>query len=129
MPRKRTPILTEAELRVMGVVWDKGAVSVRDVTDALARKYKLAYTTVLTVLRVLTDKGFVSAEADGRAHIYSAKVTREQARSLAVKHLVQSFFADSKDAFAQHLIDTDTIDVERLRKIEADIRKRGKYDA
>lgn len=119
MARKPSPTLTDAELRVMDVLWERGEATVRDVTDALARKHKLAYTTVLTVLRILTEKKIVAAKADGRAHVFRPLVSRNQARSRALGQMLRSFFGGSPDALAQHLIENEEIDVERLRAIEA----------
>jgi predicted transcriptional regulator len=126
MPRKPSSTLTDAELRVMGVLWEKGEATVREVTDELERKHQLAYTTVLTVLRVLTDKKFVAAKAAGRAHVFRPLVSRTEARATAVKQMLTSFFGGSSDALAQHLIESDSVDLDRLRAIEAKLdKKRG----
>jgi len=61
VPRKKSLNLTEAELRLMDVVWDKGSATVQEVADALPRELGLAYNTVLTTLRILEDKGYLSA--------------------------------------------------------------------
>ena len=126
MPRKPSSTLTDAELRVMGVLWEKGEATVREVTDELERKHQLAYTTVLTVLRVLTDKKFVAAKAAGSAHVFRPLVSRTEARATAVKQMLTSFFGGSSDALAQHLIESDSVDLDRLRAIEAKLdKKRG----
>jgi BlaI family transcriptional regulator, penicillinase repressor len=126
MPRKKSQTLTEAELRVMAVLWDKGEATVREVTDALERKHDLAYTTILTVLRVLTEKKYVTAKADGRAHVFRPLVSREAARGGAVKQMLSSFFGGSTDALARHLIENESIDLDRLREIEAKLERKGK---
>jgi BlaI family penicillinase repressor len=118
MPRKPSTALTDAELRVMNVLWDKGEATVRDVTDALARKYDLAYTTVLTVLQVLKQKKYVAAKEAGRAHIFRPLVSRADARAKALEQVVGSFFGGSSEALAQHLIENDDIDLARLRALE-----------
>lgn len=110
----------------MAVLWDKGEATVREVTDALERKHDLAYTTVLTVLRVLTDKKYVAAKADGRAHVFRPLVSREAARGGAVKQMLSAFFGGSTDALAQHLIENESIDLERLREIQAKLDGKGK---
>ena len=61
MPKPKSDVLTEAEQRIMRVLWEKGEASVRDVTDALEPTYPVAYNTVLTLLRILTDKDYVVA--------------------------------------------------------------------
>lgn len=126
MPRKRSPTLTEAELRVMSVLWDEGEASVRDVTDALERKHGLAYTTVLTVLRVLTDKKYVAAKAVGRAHVFRPLIDRNEARATALKQMLGSFFGGSTEALAQHLIENESIDLDRLRTLEAKLARKDK---
>ena len=90
MPKPRSDVLTEAEQRVMHVLWDKGEASVREVTDALEKTYPVAYNTVLTILRILTDKDYVSPRQDGRAFIYTPSVSRADARSRALKKMVSS---------------------------------------
>ena len=110
----------------MGVLWDKGEATVREVTDALERKHDLAYTTVLTVLRVLTDKKYVAAKADARAHVFRPLVSRSEARAAAMKQMLTSFFGGSTEALAQHLIESETIDSDRLRAIETKLERKSK---
>ena len=126
MARKRSSTLTDAELRVMAVLWEKGEATVREVADALERKHNLAYTTVLTVLRVLTDKKYVTAKAEGRAHVFRPLVSRDAARVGAVKQMLSAFFGGSTDALAQHLIENNSIDLDKLREIEAKLERKGK---
>jgi predicted transcriptional regulator len=121
MPRKRSPVLTEAEQRVMAVVWAKGEASVREVTDALARYHAVAYNTVLTLLRILTDKGYVEPRQVGRAFIYTPLVSRAEARTQALKQIVTQFFEGSPTALAQHLIAQADFDVEELEALKRDI--------
>ena len=94
MPRKKSTSLTEAELRLMDVVWDKGSATVQEVADALPRELDLAYNTVLTTLRILEDKGYLRHKKakEGRAFVYSAAVSREQASRSAVHSLLRRFF-------------------------------------
>ena len=84
MPKPRSDVLTEAEQRVMRVLWDKEEASVREVTDALEDTYPVAYNTVLTILRILTDKHYVKPRQDGRAFIYKPAVSKAEARSRAI---------------------------------------------
>jgi len=118
MPRKPSSALTDAELRVMNVLWDRGEATVREVTDALAREPDLAYTTVLTVLQVLKQKKYVAAKENAKAHVFRPLVSRADARTRALKQVVSSFFGGSSEALAQHLIENDDIDPARLRALE-----------
>jgi predicted transcriptional regulator len=101
--RTKPKPLTKAELRIMEVLWQQGSATVADVTAALPPP-PLAYTTVLTMLRILEQKGVAQRQADGRAHVYSPCIAREEAARSAVGELVRSFFANSKSALAVRLI-------------------------
>ncbi len=70
MPPRTSPTLTEAELRIMNVLWMKGSGSVQQILDGLPKKPALAYNSVLTTVRILEKKGYVKHVKDGRAHIY-----------------------------------------------------------
>ena len=102
MPKK-PKLLTKAELRVMNVLWQLGRGTVAQVTAALPPP-PAAYTTVLTILRILEQKGAVRREPDGRAHVYIPAIERETVAGSAVADLVQSFFQNSKSALALRLI-------------------------
>ena len=127
MARKKSPQLTDAERRIMDVLWDAGEASVQDITDALSDEHQLAYTTVLTTVRIMVDKGYLDFRKEGRAHIYRPVVSRDFARKNALGALVKSFFGGSPQSLAQHLVETDNLtleDIERLR--EEVIRRSGK---
>ena len=98
MARKKSLNLTEAELRLMDVIWQKKTATVAEVAEALPRQLGLAYNTVLTTLRILEDKGYVrhSKSKEGRAFIYKPLVSREDASRSAVRHLLSRFFGNSK---------------------------------
>ena len=71
LARRKSPILTETELRLMDVLWEKGKATVSEVVAALSRPEKApAYSTVLTMLRILTEKGYARHEKEGRAYVY-----------------------------------------------------------
>ena len=84
MARKESPVLTEAELPLMDVIWARGTCTVSDVLEALPNDPPLAYNTVLTTLRILEEKGYLEHEKDGRAFVYKPRVPRDQARRSAV---------------------------------------------
>jgi predicted transcriptional regulator len=123
MPRKRSNVLTEAEQRVMAVLWTKSEASVREVTEALQRNREVAYNTVLTILRILTEKGYVEPRQEGRAFIYTPLVSRQEARNQALKQLVTQFFEGSPTALAQHLVAQDEVDFEELEALKRDIEE------
>lgn len=121
MARPKSDVLTDAEQRVMRVIWSKGEASVRDVTDALADTYPVAYNTVLTLLRILTDKGYVSPRQEGRAFVYKALVSRNDARNQALKKLMSQFFEGSPTALAQHLFRSDDISASELEALKQEL--------
>ena len=101
MPRKTTPTLTDGELRVMEVLWPRGEASVRAVTEQLSKKQTVAYSTALTMLRILHKKGYVTYRKEGRAFIYRTLVNRREARKDALRHLMHRFFGNSPTALAR----------------------------
>ncbi len=118
MARKKSPQLTEAELRLMDVVWEKGSATVAQVAEALPKSLSLAYNTVLTTMRILEDKGYVrhSKPKEGRAFLYRPVVSREQASRGAVRQLLRRFFGDSAEALVLNLLkDEDLSESERAR--------------
>jgi predicted transcriptional regulator len=119
MPRKKSLGLTEAELRIMHVVWEKGSVTVGEVAAALPGEPGLAYNTVLTTLRILEQKGYVrhTKPREGRAFVYRAVVDRKRASRNAVRHLVRRFFANSPELLVLNMLDDGDLSAQELRKI------------
>lgn len=117
MPRQKPRSLTKAELRIMRVLWEKRRASVAEVVAAMP-KPPLAYTTVLTMLRILEQKGAVKRELDGRAHIYFPAFEEDEAAGTAVGDVVRSFFANSKTALAMRLIAEEKPDRDELAHIK-----------
>lgn len=120
MPRKQSPTLTEAELRIMDVLWQKGPGTVQNVLEWLPSKPALAYNTVLTTIRILERKGYVAHAKDGRAHIYEPRIARDEATRSEIKHLVSRFFRNSHDALVLNILEDVEItgeEVGRLRRM------------
>ena len=128
MARKKSLNLTEAELRLMDVVWDKDAVTVGEVAAALRGEPVLAYNTILTTLRILEQKGYVrhTKPEEGRAFVYRAVVGRNQARRNALRQLVRGFFANSPELLVLNLLDDGELSQRELRKIRNLIAEGGK---
>jgi predicted transcriptional regulator len=118
MARRRSITLTEAELRLMEVLWQKGAATVGDVTAALPPP-PLAYNSVLTTMRILERKGYVKHEEAGRAYIYRPIVAREEAAGHAVGHLLSRFFDNSAGTLALRLIETERPSSAELQRLKA----------
>lgn len=118
MGREKRKPLTKAELRIMEVLWHLRSATVADVVAALSDP-PLAYTTVLTMLRILEQKGFLAREAGVRAHTYFPCVERDAAAGSAIGDLVQSFFADSRGELAVRLVAEARPSADELAKLKA----------
>ncbi len=117
MPPKQSPTLTEAELRIMDVLWLKGTATVQQVLEWLPEKPALAYNSVLTTIRILEKKGYVQHVKDGRAHIYEPLVGRQEATRSEIRHLVGRFFRDSHEALVLNILENNQIDDAELKHL------------
>jgi predicted transcriptional regulator len=124
MARKKSPTLTEAELRLMDVLWACGEATVTDVAAALGDP-PLAYNTVLTTLRILEKKNYVKHRAAGRAFVYSPMVGRDEARSSVIDYVVSRFFDNSPRALMLKLLDAEHLDERDVARMRA-LLERGK---
>ncbi|HEV3155132.1 MAG TPA: BlaI/MecI/CopY family transcriptional regulator [Candidatus Baltobacteraceae bacterium] len=117
MARKKSTTLTEAELRLMEVLWDKGRATVAEVTEALPPP-PLAYNTVLTTMRILEQKGYVSHQEDGRAYVYQPLIERDDAAKSAVGNILQRFFGNKSGALALRLVEENRPSDEELQHLK-----------
>lgn len=120
MPRKPSQTLTEAELRIMQVLWQKGPATVQHILDALPGEPALAYNSVLTIIRILERKGYVAHVKDGRAHIFQPLVEQEEASRSEITRLVSRFFRDSHEDLVLNILEDrglDPAELARLRKM------------
>jgi predicted transcriptional regulator len=129
VPPKQSATLTEAELRIMDVLWRKGSGSVQQVLDWLPST--LAYNSVLTTIRILEKKGHLKHIKDGRAHIYEPVIGREEATRSEIRHLVGRFFRNSHEALLLNILQDEEIDAAQLKRLremleQHDVRKGAK---
>ncbi len=106
---------TERELDVMGVLWDMGGGTVAEVRERL--QDDLAYTTVLTVLRTLEEKGHVGHVEEGKAYRYHPLVERQQAGSSVLKRMMRKLFKDSPELLLTHLVSDRGLSDDELRRM------------
>src|SRR5262245_38290686 len=106
---------TDRELDVMDVLWEHGSATVSEVRDALADD--LAYTTVLTVLRTLEDKGYVDHVGEGKAHRYRPLVGRERAGKSALRRLTSKIFRGSPEMLLTHLVSDKNLTAAELKRM------------
>jgi predicted transcriptional regulator len=129
MARKRSSTLTDAETPIMDVLWTRGPSTVAEVVAALADAP--AYNTVLTLLRILEQKGYARHKESGRAFIYRAAVEREEAQREAVDHMVSRFFGNKPSELVLNLLESEALDekdLARLRKIIDAAKAGGKAE-
>ena len=120
MPRPKSPTLTEAELRIMNVLWERGASTVQQVLDVLPNKPALAYNSVLTTIRILEKKGYVRHVKEGRAFVYLPTVAQHEATRFEIRHLVSRFFRNSHELLVMNILEDKSLDeaeMQRLRKL------------
>ncbi|MGD0890171.1 MAG: BlaI/MecI/CopY family transcriptional regulator [Terracidiphilus sp.] len=118
MPPKRSITLTQAELRLMKVLWDRGESSVADVVSAVSDDAPLAYTSVLTTIRILENKGYVSHRQEGRAFLYSSAIGEAEASRSEVRHVLQRFFGNSRERLLLSLLGDDDITPSELKRLK-----------
>ncbi len=115
------PVFTDRELDIMSVLWQRGTATAGEVRDALDDTgVDLAYNTVLTILRILQDKGHIDYEVEGRAHRYRPLVQRAEASRSAVRRLLDGLFDRSPELLLTHLVRDERLDratLERLRDL------------
>lgn len=117
----RTPSasLTDAEHRIMRVLWEHPRSTVGEVVERMAGPRRPAYNSVLTILRILERKGYVSHEKDGRAFIYSPMIDKRQARTNALSHLLSRFFDGSREALVLDLFGESAVDADEVQKAKS----------
>ena len=117
MPPRKSVTLTEAELRLMEVIWAKGPSTVHQILDALPPRPPLAYNSVLTTIRILERKGYVQHVKDGRAHVYMPLIGRQEATRSEVRNLISRFFGNSHELLVLNLLEEKGIDAEELERL------------
>ena len=129
MPPRKSNTLTEAELRLMKMLWARtGESAVADLVAAMPEGETLAYTSVLTTIRILEQKGYVRHRQEGRAFLYSPRVAEHEASRSEVRHMMRRFFGDSRERLLLSLLGDDEIDPEeldRLKQAIAEARERS----
>lgn len=121
MARAKTPHLTEGELRLMNVLWKIGPATVGQVIDALPANPPVAYSTVLTLLRILENKGYLRHTKQARAFVYQPIIGSKEASTKAIHHLVSRFFGGSTGQLVLKLLDERQIDAAELKRIKKKI--------
>ena len=117
MPPRQSGTLTEAELRIMNVLWLRESGTVQQVLDSITQKPALAYNSVLTTIRVLERKGYLKHLKDGRAHVYTPLVGKNEATRSEIRRLVSRFFKNSHEQLVLNLLEDQGIGTEEIGRL------------
>ena len=121
MARKKSSQLTDSEQQIMEILWQKGEASVRDIAESLSEQKPTAYTTVQTMCKILADKGYADFYKQGKAFIYTPKITQKDARQGALTSMLNKFFGGSAEVLAQHLLQETDIELNDLQELQKKI--------
>lgn len=126
MPPKASATLTEAELRLMEIFWQRGPSTVQQILDALPGDKPLAYNSVLTIIRVLDKKGYVAhaKSSDGRAYVYAPLVQRSEATRSEIRHLVGRLFQNSHELLVLNILEDSGMNADELQRLKQYLKER-----
>ncbi len=122
MPPRKSNTLTEAELRLMKILWRRGESAVTDLVAALPESEPLAYNSVLTTIRILEQKGYVEHRQEGRAFVFSPCVAEDEASRTEVRNVLGRFFGNSREQLVLSLLGDEEISAEELERLKDAIR-------
>ena len=117
MPPKKSNTLTEAELRLMKILWRRGDSAVTDLLAAMPDGETLAYNSVLTTIRILEQKGYVEHRQEGRAFVYRPCIAEQEASRSEVRHVLNRFFGNSRELLLLSLLGDDDLTQDELRRL------------
>jgi predicted transcriptional regulator len=120
MPKRRIPRPTDAELEILGVLWNRGSATVRDVYEELKRDKPVGYTTILKLMQIMAEKGLVRRDEDQRAHLYEAAIPKESMQRQLIGDLLDRAFGGSaSDLVMQALSEkrATTADIDQIRRL------------
>ena len=122
MPPKKSNTLTEAELRLMKILWRRGESAVTDLVADLPHGESLAYNSVLTTIRILEQKGYVAHRQEGRAFVYRPSVAEDEASRSEVRNVLSRFFGNSREQLVLSLLGDEEISAKELQRLRDAIR-------
>lgn len=122
--RSERPTLTGHELEIMKIVWERRKTTVRDVYEALLERRKVAYTTVMTMMKILEQKGHLKRDAEDKAHVYTPARPKKQVISTMVRDFVDRVFNGSAEPLVMHLLEEQKLSSEEIAEVEALLKRR-----
>lgn len=123
--KRETPKPTESELELLGILWERGPVTVRELFEAVNRGRPVVYTGVLKLLQIMTEKGLVERDERGRAHVYRAAVSQADTERRFLQELSEKFFAGSAAQLALRALQIEKASDEELEAIRELIGKKS----
>jgi predicted transcriptional regulator len=121
MPPKPSNTLTEAELRIMRILWERGESLVSELVAAMPESTPLAYTSVLTTVRILEQKGYVRHRQEGRAFVYRPSIAEHEASRSEVRHVLHRFFGNSPERLLLTLLGDEDVSADELQRLKTTI--------
>jgi predicted transcriptional regulator len=121
MPPKPSNTLTEAELRIMRILWERGESLVSELVAAMPESTPLAYTSVLTTVRILEQKGYVCHRQEGRAFVFRPSVAEHEASRSEVRHVLHRFFGNSPERLLLTLLGDEDVSADELQRLKTAI--------
>ncbi len=131
MRRRVERKLGDLELQILNVLWERGPSTVREVREGLGVEPRPAYTTVLTMMRLMHEKGYLDRREQGRAHVYQARLRERPTKGNLLQTLIDTAFQGSAEALMVRLIEDEKLspeEIERVKKLIAEQERRGKRD-
>jgi BlaI family penicillinase repressor len=119
---RQLPVLTELELEIMKVVWERETSTVRDVYEILRDRRQIAYTTVMTMMRILEKKGHLKVSRADRAHVYRPARPRQRVVAEMVREFVDRVFGGAAEPLVQHLVRDRHLTEDDLREIAKQLK-------
>ncbi len=123
-PPSRYP--TEFELEILKILWRDGPATVREVREALARSRELAYTSVMTIMGIMTKKKYLARSMQGASYVYRARISERATIRRMLRDLVERAFGGSATAVMLNLLETADIDEAEIRKLRELINRKAK---
>jgi len=117
MARRKTPGPTDRELAILGVLWERGPSTVREVHEALDRDGQTGYTTTLKLMQIMVEKGLLVRDDDGRRHVYRPALSEEKTQKQLVRNLLDRVFAGSAEKLVMRALSARKVSPDELKRI------------
>ncbi|HLQ77308.1 MAG TPA: BlaI/MecI/CopY family transcriptional regulator [Terriglobia bacterium] len=122
--KNKKPVLTDQELEIMKIVWQRGSATVREVYEELLKRRRIAYTTVMTMMGILEQKGRLKKSEEARAYVYTPSEPQGKVVGSMVQEFVKRVFNGSAEPLLVHLLENQQIDGGQLDEIRDLLAKR-----